>query len=123
MTHEQEYSNADCLLAEPTEEGTGTSISGWYRGPQSRCIQESATFGRGKYSYSRSTSKPACYKMKCVASLLHVVIDDKEIPCPKGAIIDLGGDHPGASKASMSASTGHRHMHVIWPPEAADCIS
>jgi hypothetical protein len=92
-----EFSNGGCAAPEATTPSATTQISGWYRGPGSRCIEESANFGRNGYHYTNSVPIGECYRMECVESLLHIVIDGVHIPCPQDTYIRLD-DYPGARR-------------------------
>ena len=60
------------------------AIDGWFRGPSSRCIDQSARFGRNGYSYSSGKPSAECYRMECVRGELQVVIDGVRIRVHRG---------------------------------------
>ena len=91
-----EYSNGGCAAPEATVPGPNDAIDGWFRGPSSRCIDQSARFGRNGYSYSSGKPSAECYRMECVRGELQVVIDGVRIPCPQGTYVRLDEDYPGA---------------------------
>ena len=91
-----EFGNGGCAGPDAIVPGVDDQISGWYKGPFSRCIQQSDRFGRNGYRYASTPGGlSACYRMACIDNQLHVVIDGTSIPCPEGRLITLD-DYPGA---------------------------
>lgn len=90
-----EFTNGACFAAEASVPSADTAIDGWYRGPFSRCIGQSARFGRNGYFYSGSKPSADCYRMECAGGALRVIIDGVPLACPDGGYIRLD-DYPGA---------------------------
>eukprot|EP00892_Ulva_mutabilis_P007886 jgi/Ulvmu1/546/UM001_0554.1 len=85
----EEYSNAVCVRASTVRPSASTNIDGWYRGPSSRCIQESPGFGRNGFRYMDGAVNAQCYEMVCSGGRLYVVIDHTRLLCPDKGYIDL----------------------------------
>lgn len=91
----KEYSNGGCAGPDISLPPATSNIDGWYKGPFSRCIQESPGFGRNGYQYTDKTRVNAqCYKMLCMADQLWVIIDAHQLLCPSGGYLELD-TYPG----------------------------
>lgn len=90
-----EYTNGGCFAPVATIPGGDAPIDGWYRGPFSRCLEQSPSFGRNGARYSGDVGTVDCYRMSCVGGELHVVIDGYNVPCPEGELVNLDA-YPGA---------------------------
>lgn len=86
----KEYSNGGCANQYITLPPANAQINGWYKGPFSRCIQESAGFGRNGFQYTDRTKLNAqCYQMMCMDGQLWIVIEGQQLPCPSGGYVEL----------------------------------
>lgn len=88
------YSNGGCAGPDIKLPSLSTNINGWYKGPFSRCIQESAGFGRNGFQYDVNKVNAQCYKMQCMAGKLWVMIDGQSLLCPSGGYVELD-TYPG----------------------------
>lgn len=93
-----EFSNGACAQPAAERPGESVHIDGWYRGPFSRCIQESPGFGRNGYRYLDGSVNAQCYEMRCDGGALYVVVDSVRMRCPDGGYIYLD-QYPGALEA------------------------
>lgn len=93
----QEFTNAVCTQPAALRPGASTNIDGWYRGPFSRCIQESPGFGRNGYRYLDTSVNAQCYEMRCAGGQLYVVVDSVSMLCPDRGYIYLD-QFPGAPR-------------------------
>lgn len=91
----KEYSNGGCTGPSISRPPATSNINGWYKGPFSRCIQESPGFGRNGYQYTDKTQVNAqCYEMVCMAGQLWVVVDQQQLLCPSGGYLEFD-TYPG----------------------------
>lgn len=104
-----EFTNAVCTRAVAVRPGATTNIDGWYRGPFSRCIQESPGFGRNGYRYTDTSVNAQCYEMVCDGGRLYVVIDSTRLLCPDEGYIFLD-QFPGVSP--RSSPHGHNRRRT-----------
>lgn len=96
----QEFTNAVCTQPTELRPAATTNIDGWYRGPFSRCIQESPGFGRNGYRYVSSGVNSQCYEMRCDGGRLYVVVDGVSMLCPNRGYIYLD-QYPGAAAPAL----------------------
>jgi hypothetical protein len=98
-----EFSNGGCAAPDLRVPGPNDKVTGWYSGPSSRCIEQNPGFGRNGFAYQSTAPTGQCYRMECVQTLLHVVIDGLRLPCPEGTYIQLD-NYPGGRTSSHVCS-------------------
>jgi hypothetical protein len=110
----EDRSNGVCAGPVAIIPGPAANINAWYRGPFSRCLEQNESFGRNGFRYTDANGMADCYRMACVDSLLHVVIDDVHIPCPEGQLVSLDR-YPG-----MHSLQRCQRFACVFPPSYGD---